>query len=194
MVRRIDAAAGIAIDVPGAAELVVLLDDGVGNAETPECNSKRDGADPGPDDQDMLLRKPLVRRTMGPARLARDKSHLFAHQRRIFRGDVFAEAGAHHLEHQLISGVDNDGRRIAIREQFEYRGADILLDFPGHAGVGIGDQADVALGLVGRFQPALVAGHVHQHHQQDADVALGDGRGQIKLLARYLDVHVCCPR
>src|SRR5438445_3503802 len=91
MVRRIDAAAGIAIDVPGAAELVVLLDDGVGDAEAPECNSKRDGADPGPDDQDMLLRKPLVRRTMGPARLARDKSHLFAHQRRIFRGDVLAE-------------------------------------------------------------------------------------------------------
>ena len=46
----------------------------------------------------------------------------------------------------------------------------------GHAGLRIRNQADVALRLVGRLQPALVAGHVNQHHQQHADIALGDGR------------------
>ena len=175
MVRRIDAAARIAIDVPGAAQLVVLLDDGVGDAEAPECNAKRNGTDPGPDDQNMLLRQPLVHWAMGPALLARDKSHLFAHQRRIFRGDVLAEARTHHLQHQLISGVGDVRPGSAVRKQVEHRGADRLLDFRGNAGVGIGDQADVALGLVGRLQPALVAGHVHQYHQQNADVALSDG-------------------
>ncbi len=175
MVRRIDAAAGIAVDVPGSAKFVVLLDDGVGDAEAAERNPKRNGTDPSPDDQDMLLRQPLVRRTMVPARLARDKSHLLAHQRRIFRGDILAEACAHHLEHQLISGVGDIRFGSAVRKQVEDRGADLLLDFRRHAGVGIGDQPDVALGLVGRLQPARVAGHVHQHHQQNADVALGDG-------------------
>ena len=61
MVRRIDAAAGIAVDVPGAAEFGVLLDDGVGNAEAAERNTQRDGADAGADDQDMLLRQLLAR-------------------------------------------------------------------------------------------------------------------------------------
>ena len=34
MVRRIDTAAGVAVDVPGAAELGILLDDRIGDAET----------------------------------------------------------------------------------------------------------------------------------------------------------------
>ena len=61
MVRRIDAAAGIAVDVPGAAEFGVLLDDGVGDAEPAERDAERDGADAGADDQDMLLRQLLAR-------------------------------------------------------------------------------------------------------------------------------------
>ena len=61
MVRRIDAAAGIAVDVPGAAELGVLLDDGVGDAEAAKRDAQRDGADAGADDQDMLLRQLLAR-------------------------------------------------------------------------------------------------------------------------------------
>ena len=62
MVRRIDAATGIAVDVPGAAEFGVLLDDGVGDAEAAERDAQRDGADAGADDQDMLLRQLLARR------------------------------------------------------------------------------------------------------------------------------------
>src|ERR1044072_7030965 len=56
-------------------------------------------------------------------------------------------------------------------------------------GLVIRNQANVALGLVGRLQPALIAGHVHQDHQQHADVTLRDGRRQIELPARYFDVH-----
>src|SRR4051794_19321735 len=55
MIRGIDAAAWIAVDVPGAAELGVLLDDGVGNAEPAEADAQRDGADSGADDEDVIV-------------------------------------------------------------------------------------------------------------------------------------------
>src|SRR5580704_1132817 len=76
MIRRIDAAAGIAVDIPGPAQLVVLLDDGVGDAEMAERDGKRDRADAAADDQHMVLFQHSVSRTLAPARLARDKSHL----------------------------------------------------------------------------------------------------------------------
>ena len=189
MVRRIDAAAGVAVDIPGAAEFGVLLDDGVGDAEPAERNAQRDGADAGADDQHMLLRELLTGRRLGPARFAGNETHFLAHQRRIFRRDVFAERRAHHLQHQLVAGVGDDGLRFAVFEQLQHGGADFGLDFRRQAGLRIGNQADVAPGLVGRFQPALVAGHVDQHHQQHADVALGDRGRQIEFLARQFDIH-----
>src|ERR1700682_3948257 len=75
MVRRIDAAAGVAVDVPGAAELGVLLDEGGGDAERAERYAERNGADAGADDQHLLLRQLFVRGRFAPARLARNKSH-----------------------------------------------------------------------------------------------------------------------
>src|SRR6516162_6272733 len=60
MVRRVDAAARIAVDIPGAAKLGILLDDGVGNAEAPKRDAKRNGADAGADDQDMVMRQSLI--------------------------------------------------------------------------------------------------------------------------------------
>src|SRR5262245_44357466 len=93
MVGRIDAAAGITVDIPGAAELGVLLDDGVGDAEPAKCNAQRDGADAGADDQYVLLRKPAIRWRVGPASLPWNEAHFLAHQRCIFRSHVFAERG-----------------------------------------------------------------------------------------------------
>src|ERR1700712_3001296 len=80
MVRRIDAAAGVAVDIPGTAELRVLLDDGVGNAELAERDSERDGADAGADDQDVLAGELFVLWRFAPARLARQEPHFLAHQ------------------------------------------------------------------------------------------------------------------
>src|SRR6266567_5058068 len=80
VVGRIDPASGVAVDVPGAAEFVVLLDDGVGDAEPAERYAKRDRADAGADDQDMLLRQLLVGWTHGPACITGNKTHFFAHQ------------------------------------------------------------------------------------------------------------------
>src|SRR5216683_1333221 len=69
MIGRIDAAAGIPVDVPGSAEFVVLLDNGVGDTEPAERDAERDGADPGADDQDVLLLQLLARRLLCPAHI-----------------------------------------------------------------------------------------------------------------------------
>src|SRR5205814_5427893 len=66
VVRRIDAAAGIAVDVPGAADLGIFLHDGVGDAEPAERDAERNGADAGANDKHMLFRKFWVGRTLAP--------------------------------------------------------------------------------------------------------------------------------
>src|SRR6266702_8054769 len=83
VVRRVDAAARIAVDIPGAAEFGVLLDDGVGDAEPAERYAKRDRADAGADNQDMLPIQFVVGGTLGPACIAGNETHFLAHQRRI---------------------------------------------------------------------------------------------------------------
>ncbi len=183
VVRRIDAAAGIAIDVPGAAELVVLFDDGVGDAEPAERDAECNGADAGTNDQHMLFAERISGRTFAPACIAWDKCHLLAHQRRVFRRDSLAQRRTHHLQHQLVAGIGDRRLWISVGKQLHDGRADFVLNLSRHARIGIGDQADVALGPVGWLQPALIAGHVHQHHQQHANVALGYGRSEIRCLA-----------
>src|SRR5207237_10517316 len=78
MVGRIDAATGVTVDVPGAAEFGILLDDRVGDAEAAERNAQRDGADAGADDQDMLLCQLLARRRFGPAGFPGNETHFLA--------------------------------------------------------------------------------------------------------------------
>src|SRR5579871_2761919 len=131
MVRRVDAAAGITVDVPRTAELRILLDNRVADAEMPECHGERNGAHAGADDQNMMLRQGLVRWRSAPARLARDKSHLLAHQRRVFARDIFAEAGPHHPEHQFVAGIGDDRLWLAMSEQLDDGGTDFILNIRG---------------------------------------------------------------
>src|SRR3954469_6425596 len=72
VVRRIDATTRVAVDIPGAAEFGILLDDGVGDAKPAQRHAERDRADPGADDQDMLLRQLLVGRRLAPADITRN--------------------------------------------------------------------------------------------------------------------------
>ncbi len=81
------------------------------------------------------------------------------------------------------------GFGVPLAKSLDHRGANLVLNLPGHAGVGIGNEADVALGQIWRFEPFLLARHMHQNHQQAADVALGDGRREIELVMRRCDVH-----
>jgi hypothetical protein len=74
MIWCIDTAAWISIDVPCAAEFVVFLDDGVGNAEPTERDAPRDGTDARTNDQNMLLRQGVGGRTLGPPCIASNKA------------------------------------------------------------------------------------------------------------------------
>ena len=116
MIGRIDPAAGIAVDVPCAAQLGVFLNDGVGDAQPAERHPQRNRADPGADDKNMLRVQSFAGWTIIPARVARNEAHFLAHQRRVFRRDVFAEAGAHHLQHQFVAGIGDRGLGLAVGE------------------------------------------------------------------------------
>jgi hypothetical protein len=131
MVRRVDAAAGIAVDVPCAAEFGVLLDNGVADAELPEGHGQRDGADAGAHDQDMMMRESFVRRSLAPAGVPRDKAHFLPHQWGVFGRDVLAEAGAHHCQDQFVAGIGDDRLWGVLRKQPYDRGADFILDLRG---------------------------------------------------------------
>ena len=147
MVRCVDAAAGIAVDVPCTAKFSILLDDGVGDAELAKRDGERDRAYARADNQDMMLRQNVIWRASAPPRFTRHKSHFFAHQRCVLWRDTLAEAGAHHFEDQFVSGIADDRLRIAMGKQSHHRGADFILNLRGHSAVGIRDQAHIAFGL-----------------------------------------------
>src|ERR1700682_2784061 len=131
VIWRIDAAARVAVDIPGAAELIVLLDDGIGDAETAERDAKRDGADACADDQDVVLLQLFAGWFLCPACVARDEPHFLAHHRRIFRRDLFAKRGAHHLQHKFVAGIGDHRLGLAVCKQLQDGGADFILDFAG---------------------------------------------------------------
>jgi hypothetical protein len=105
MIWCIDTAAWISIDVPCAAEFVVFLDDGVGNAEPTERDAPRDGTDARTNDQNMLLRQGVGGRTLGPPCIASNKAHFLSDQGGIFRRDLFAETYTHHFQHEVVAGI-----------------------------------------------------------------------------------------
>ena len=176
VIRRVHAAAGIPIDVPGAAQFRILLDDGVGDAQPAECHSQGYRAYAGADDEHVVVLQRRMRGMLAPPHIARDKAHFLAHHRRVFRRDVLAETGPHHFQHQFVAGIGDRRFGLAVFEQFEDRGTDFVLDLLGHPGFWIRDQADITLRLVRRLKPTPIAGHVNQHHQQNANISLGDCR------------------
>jgi len=62
---------------------------------------------------------------------------------------------------QCFAGIGDDRFWVVIREELEDRGTDLVLDVRRQPCIGIGNQPDVALRFVRRFEPALVARHVH---------------------------------
>ena len=174
VVWRIDAAARIAIDVPGAADLVFLVDDGVGNAEPVQRDAECNRANASTDDQDMAILKFLRGRLRGPFCVALDEPHFLADHRRVFGRDLFTQRRAHHALHQVVARIGDDRLRIAAQD-FDGRFPDFCLNRFRQAGARIGNQAHIAPGQVGRLHPAHVAGHVNENHQQYADVGLFNG-------------------
>jgi hypothetical protein len=190
MIGGVDAASRIPIDVPGAAHLGVLLDDRIGDAEPAQRDAERDGANAGADDQNMALVQLVRRRRLRrPSRVACDQAHFLADQRRIFGRDTLAQGHVHHLPHQLVAGIGDDRLGTAIAQQLQRGGADFVLDVFRQACLGIRNQAHVAPRCIGRLEPAQVARHVHQHHQQHANVSFRDRRGEVMFARGQCDIH-----
>ena len=89
-----------------------------------------------------------------------------------------------HLDEQLRRGLgDGLGPPGPPRQDgLEGRLADLLLDRLGQAAGVVVAHAAPASRAVGRFHPVLLAGELHQHHQQRRDVGDGDGVGELLLI------------
>src|SRR5687768_10901034 len=110
MVRRVDAAARIAVDVPSPADIGVLLDDQIANAKAPKSHTERNGADPGSHDEDSRALDALLRWTGAPVGIPRNDAHLLADHRSILRRHALAQTSAHHALHHIIAGIRHLGR------------------------------------------------------------------------------------
>ena len=124
----------------------------------------------------MLVRQGVVGRTLGPPCLARNEAHFLPHQGSIFRRHVFAETYTHHFQHEIVPGIGDARLRLPVGKRLKDSGADFILNVLRHARLRIRDQADVAPGPIRWLQPADIAGHVNQNHQENADITFSDCR------------------
>ena len=100
MVRRVDAAAGIGVLVPGAADGRILLDDGELDARLAQLDRHAEAGQPSADDHRTEARQHLGRRPGAPghaARVAVAEAHLLEQQRDVFLRHLLADADAQHL-------------------------------------------------------------------------------------------------
>ena len=169
VVRRVHAAARIAVHVPGAADLGRLLDDGEGHAELGQAGAQRDAADPRADDQHVVVASRRTTLALGPAHAARHQGHLLAREPRVFVRHAFAQAQGHHALHQFVARVV-DRRRLAAPQHLDRGVADALLCLGRQAGRRIRNEVHVAPRAKRPLEPRQIAGHVDQHHEQHAQV------------------------
>ena len=164
MVRGVDAGPRVNVVAPDTADARAALDDVVIDAESVEANTHDDAACSGTHDEHGW---PLG--LCGPLDVAREESHFFAHHRRVFGGDEFAKAHAHHLDHQFVTGVRN-GRLEG--DGMNGGSTDFVGDVVTETGVLRCDQSDVAPREVRGLEPLLVAGDLEQTHGQHPEVGI----------------------
>ena len=109
VIGGVDPGPRILIFEPDTAHVRMPLDDRVRQIEPLKPGAKRNAADACADDQDGLDR---FDRAISPRDISRNEAKFLAHQRRIFRRDVFSQAQIHHPLHQRITGISD--RRLAL--------------------------------------------------------------------------------
>ncbi|MNV09516.1 hypothetical protein D3C71_1000100 [compost metagenome] len=171
VVGRIDAGARIAVFVPGAAHLGVLLDQNVRDACALQAYGRTQASHARADDQYAVSlrhgeRVALLQREVGiQAQPAGD-------HRPIGVGDIFADAGLEHGDQLFVRG-GGKRRRLALPRADDGgvgRLADLVLHIFRQTARVIVLQAPDARALVALGQPMRVAGQVDQHHEQGGDV------------------------
>ena len=169
VVRRVDPGARVVVVPPGAAHRLVLLDDREGDAQLLEVHGRADARDAAADDQhpEALRHVEAALVLVGEV-----QAELRRHHVAVLAGHRFAHGARQHLDEQLGRGLgDRHGPAGPPGQDGLERGLpDLLLDVLGEAGVVVVAHAAAARRPVGRLQPAVLAGHLEQHHQQRRDV------------------------
>ncbi len=137
MVRRIDAAAGIDVFIPGAADSIVLFQDNKRDAGLLQLNSCIEAGHAGADDDDLDAVQPVGAGPPAPfqaARLEAVGGQVLAHHRDIVVGNRFAGRDRHHLAQQRV--VDLPMRYLSRARDFRQHLAHVRPDrcpkFLGH--------------------------------------------------------------
>ena len=110
MIGRIDAAAGVIILPPCAADIGVFLQYQIGDAFIVQQLAHHQTGHTGTDNDN---RRGRLRGRCGNCRAQRCKTHLLAHHRRIFIRHILGQTMTHHGQHLRFIRVRGEGWRIA---------------------------------------------------------------------------------
>ncbi len=187
MIRRIDAAAGIAVLIPGAANGVVLLEDDKGDAGLAQLNAGVEAGHAGSDDDDFgVLQRGRAGRP-APLQAPRGQAvagQILAHHRDVVVGHRFAGRDRHHLAQERVVSLPRRPRSSArdLREHLGEPVADLRPKRSGHEFLVIHRAADE--GFCG-LQPVSLAGELHQRKQQRCRISRLQRLPQFGGFARY---------
>ena len=198
MIGSVDAASRIAIDVPGAAHFGVLLDDRIGDTEPvrarrPAQWRRRRHRQSEPAARAKLLRRRRARRPT--ARRVRSRPISSRISGAYSGATLLAQRHVHHLPHQVIAGIGDDRLRIAIALAASVRRRGFRPGcFPAGLPWDPGSAARRGWRRIGRLEPAQVARHVNQNHQQHADIGFRDRvRRRSRVLRSNSTFMIRCP-
>ena len=174
--RRVDTGAGVAVLVPRAAHLVVLLQHGVLDAGFGELCGDQHAGHTGADDQCVHRRREIVgqRRQMCVPEVATDD---LGHHRREFRGHLLARGERHQRCDECLVGrlPRRPATVIPVLEGVDDRRADLLLDVLSEPARGVVVHASAPRRAVPIGHPPVVTRHFHEDREQGRDVARRHG-------------------
>ena len=186
MVGRIDAAAGVYVFIPGAADGIVLLDDDEGDAGLPQLNGGIETGHAGPDNDDIgALQRGGVQR-QSPFQAARWQAvvgQVLAHHRDIVVGHRFACGDRHHLAQQRVVGPPRHGPASAgpLRQRVAQSVADRCPQRFRHEFLVVHRPTDEGFG---GFQPMPFARELYQRQQQRRGIGRFERAAQLGVFRR----------
>jgi hypothetical protein len=193
VVRVVDSATRIRVLVPGAADVVVLLDDGVGDAGLLEPVRGEDARHAGADDQhgEVAVGIEVGLAPLRAAAVVTPQRELLLQQRHV----VVHVGAAHDVLHDLHEVVARRRRReqtVMVPEADERVEREVPcggLLLGRHPALGEGEQVRIGTQVVA--QQREVAGDVRERRQQRRDLGYGEVRAQLVVSGGDVD-HVTC--
>ena len=173
MVGRVDADARIGVLVPGAADIVVLLENDEGNAHLLKADRRTQTRKSRTDDDDRHVRSRWVFIVLSPSDgpgVLRRHPHFFGEKRNIFGWYVLADGRAHQMPQPVRRRTRRcaSGRRIVL-QNFDEGIARAGFHTIGNAFVEAPRARDVRRGFV---QQSRIAGELCVHDERRNNISL----------------------